>query len=105
MVIILRSLTVATAVIVAAVACGSPPSKSGSIPGRVTVKAGDKTCEASTTSFGSGRRTFSIENNGTQVNGFYLYGAGNQVISEVENINPSTTLDMTVDLSAGKYQV
>ncbi|MGH3672822.1 MAG: iron uptake system protein EfeO, partial [Pseudonocardiaceae bacterium] len=105
MVIILRSLTVATAVIFAAVACGSPPSKNGSIPERVTVKAGDKTCAASTTSFSSGRRTFSIENTSRQVSGFYLYGAGDQIISEVGNINPSTTLDLTVDLSAGKYQV
>lgn len=105
MVNVLRSLTVGAVVIVTTVACSSSPSKSNNASGRVMVKAGDKTCEVSETSLASGQRTFSIESNASQVSEVYIYGAGDQIIGEVENIRPSATRDLIVDLPAGKYQV
>lgn len=101
----LRSLTVGAAVILTVVACSSTPSENTSASDRVMVKAGEKTCEVSTSSLGSGRHTFSIENTASRVSEVYVYGAGDQVIGEVENINPATTRDLVVDLPAGKYQV
>jgi iron uptake system component EfeO len=101
----LRSLTVGTALVAAAVACTSTPPKNSDAADRITVRAGDTTCDVSTTSLDSGRHTFSIENTASQVSEVYVYGAGDQIIGEVENISPATTRDLVVDLPAGKYQV
>jgi iron uptake system component EfeO len=101
----LRSLTVGTAVILTAVACSSTPSGNTSGSAGITVKAGDKTCEVSTSSLDSGRHTFRIESTSSKVSEVYVYGAGDQIIGEAENIGPATTRDVVVDLPAGKYQV
>src|SRR5262249_42066790 len=97
----------AAGVVVVAVSggCASGPSKVGSAAGQVMVKAGDTTCEVSATSLESGRHTFSIENTAGRVSEVYVYGAGDQVIGEVDNISPNATRDLIVDLPAGKYQV
>jgi iron uptake system component EfeO len=96
--------TASVVVIFAAAACSTPPTN-GSPSGPVTVKAGDTTCEVSATSLDSGRHTFSVENTAGKVSEVYVYGAGDQVIGEVENIGPAATRDLVVDLPAGKYQV
>ncbi|MGH3794153.1 MAG: iron uptake system protein EfeO [Pseudonocardiaceae bacterium] len=101
----LRSVTVGAMVAATAVGCSSAPSSNDSASGTVTVKAGDTTCDVSTSTLGSGRHTFSIENTASQVSEVYVYGAGDQIIGEVENISPTTTRDLVVDLPAGKYQV
>jgi iron uptake system component EfeO len=100
-----RPVMVGMVVILALVACSSPRSGNASASGEVMVKAGDKTCEVSTSALGSGRHTFRIENAASQVSEVYVYGAGDQIISEAENISPATTRNLVVDLPAGKYQV
>jgi len=101
----LRSLAGGAVVILTAVACNSAPSENTSASGGVTVKAGDKTCEVSTSSLDSGRHTFRIQSTAKQVSEVYVYGAGDQIIGEVENVSPAATRDLVVDLPAGKYQV
>lgn len=104
--VIIRALqaTAGALVIITAAAC-STPSTNGNAAGPVTVKAGDTTCEVSAKSLDSGRHTFSVENTAGRVSEVYVYGAGDQVLGEVENISPATTRDLIVDLPAGKYQV
>jgi iron uptake system component EfeO len=54
----------------------------------VTVTATDTTCELSATQGTTGANTFQITNNGNKVTEFYVYGEGERVMGEVENISP-----------------
>jgi iron uptake system component EfeO len=71
----------------------------------VGVTAGDATCETTHTQIASGNRTFSVKNTGSQITEVYVYGSGDRVIGEVENIGPSTSRDLVVELTPGRYQV
>lgn len=49
--------------------------------------------------------TFKVKNEGTKVNEFYVLGSdGLRIISEVENIGPNLSRDLTVELSEGSYK-
>jgi iron uptake system component EfeO len=48
--------------------------------------------------------TFTIANKGTKVTEFYVYAAGDRVMSEVENIAPGLRRDLHVELPAGTYE-
>jgi iron uptake system component EfeO len=102
-----RLLVPGLAVLLAAglTACGSDRSSSGGGGGdRIAVKAGETTCEVARTSLDAGTHTFAVTNTGTQVTEFYVYAAGDRVMGEVENIGPSLTRDLTVELPAGEYE-
>ncbi|MDT5008660.1 MAG: iron uptake system component EfeO, partial [Mycobacterium sp.] len=54
----------------------------------------------------TGTSTFAITNSGTKVTEFYVYGEGDRVMGEVENIAPNLTRKLIVNLSdPGKYQI
>lgn len=85
-------------------------SGSASAPSRaVQVAAGDAACKLDATELEAGSTTFLVTNEGSQVTEVYVYGedsgAFTQVISEVENIGPGTSRDMTVELAVGRYEV
>jgi iron uptake system component EfeO len=46
--------------------------------------------------------TFTIANKGSKVTEFYVYAAGDRVMSEVENIVPGVSREMHVELPAGR---
>lgn len=83
--------------------------------GRVDVSATDDACQLSSTELASGITTFTITNQGDQVNEVYVYapadgtgdsdGAFTRIVTEKENIGPGTAYDLTVDLTAGRYEV
>ncbi len=119
----LAALT-ATALITAPLAgCGAVLEDAPADPGAggpagaaaVTVSATDDACALSTTELSSGITTFSITNDGSVVNEVYVYApaegdqAGQQgfsrIVTEKENIGPGTAYDLTVDLTAGDYEV
>ena len=80
----------------------STPSASGDA---VRVSAGDKACEVSRTSLSAGATVFSIENTGSQVTEVYLYGEGDKILAEKENIGPGISYDLTAQIPAGSYDV
>lgn len=102
--------------VVAAVLAGVPlagcaekdKSDSSSASGaatEITVNATDTACEVSKTETSTGTTTFVITNNGTKVTEFYVYGEGERVMGEVENISPGLQRKLVVNLNqAGKYQ-
>ena len=48
---------------------------------------------------------FTVSNTGSKVNEFYVYGEGDQIIGEVENITPGLTRTFHVEVaSPGTYQ-
>ena len=78
-------------------------SKSG--PSEVTVTASDTACDLSGTEGATGANTFVITNDGTKVTEFYVYGEGERVMGEVENISPGLQRKLIVQLGEpGTYQ-
>lgn len=109
-------LTVAASGALAALLAGctsgsSSPSTSGSPsqPSSVSVTATDTECTLSTATVAAGPTTFAVTNSGSKVTEVYVYGqdegAYTKVMSEVENIGPGTSRDMTVALTGGTYEV
>ena len=60
----------------------------GEDAGAVGVTASDTACETTHASVAAGNRTFSVRNDGSEVTEVYVYGTGDRVIGEVENIGP-----------------
>ena len=80
---------------------GEKPAKSGA----VGVTASDSACKSTSGDVASGNRTFSVKNDGSQITEVYVYGTGDRVMGEVENIGPATSRDLVVQLPPGKYQI
>ncbi|MCI2422733.1 cupredoxin domain-containing protein [Saccharopolyspora sp. K220] len=82
--------------------CGGQPG--GNAPGAISVQAGDNACTLSTTSAPAGTIRFDVTNTGSQVTEFYLFGEGDRIVSEVENIGPGLTRQLVADVpQGGKY--
>jgi iron uptake system component EfeO len=82
-----------------------PTDPGKSAPGDITVTASDTACELSGTEATTGPSTFVITNNGNKVTEFYVYGEGERVMGEVENISPGLQRKLIVQLSEpGTYQ-
>jgi len=72
---------------------------------QVTVDASDTACALSSTEAGTGPTTFVITNNGTKVTEFYVYGEGDRVLGEVENISPGLQRTLVVQFGEpGTYR-
>ncbi len=70
----------------------------------ITVVSTDKACTLSSANAPSGTVTFAVENTGSQVTEFYVYGAdGKRIIGEVENLGPGTTRKLVVIAKPGAY--
>ncbi len=84
---------------------GSTAQGGGGATAPVSVKAGEATCEVSVTTLPPGRHTFAVENTAKRVTEVYVYGPGDQVMGELEDLGPATRREFVVDLPAGSYQV
>jgi iron uptake system component EfeO len=80
-------------------------SGSKSATAEIAVTASDSACELSGTEGATGSNTFVITNNGTKVTEFYVYGEGERVMGEVENVSPGLQRKLIVQLGEpGTYQ-
>ncbi|MEU7145014.1 iron uptake system protein EfeO [Nocardia sp. NPDC046473] len=96
---------VAVAVTVPALLVSCTSKTDTASAGDITVTADDSTCAVAKDSADTGTVTFRITNNGTKVTEFYVYGAGERVIGEIENIGPGLTRQLIVSVpDPGKYQ-
>jgi iron uptake system component EfeO len=95
--------TVALAVLAPA-ACGSEKNGGSSAAGTVTVSATDDACEVGATELPAGTHRFEVTNDGSKVTEFYVYGEGDSIVAEVENIAPGLTRELLAELAAGSYQ-
>lgn len=72
----------------------------------ITVEASDTDCTLSTATASTGPSTFVVTNNGTKVTEFYVYGQGERVMGEVENISPGLQRKLIVNLTEpGTYKM
>jgi iron uptake system component EfeO len=95
---------VAIAALGAALAgCTSTAAPAGGAAGAgpITVTASDTGCELGPPEAPAGTITFTVDNTGTQVNEFYLFGAGDRIVGEVENIGPGLTRELIVEVPDG----
>lgn len=75
-----------------------------SADGGIAVNATDDSCAVATASAPGGTLAFSVRNEGTKVNEFYLLAEdGLRIIGEVENIGPGVTRDLVVMAPEGSY--
>ena len=83
----------------------TPAAASGTTAPDITVQASDTGCALSATQAKTGPHTFVITNAGTKVTEFYVYGPGQRVLAEAENISPGLqrTLEVRFD-EPGTYQ-
>jgi len=86
-------------------ACGDRDGAStGGPAATIAVTATDTECTVAKAEAAAGTVSFSITNSGSKINEFYVYGPGDRVMSEVENIGPGVTRNLRVELPAGAYQ-
>ncbi|GAA1046812.1 MULTISPECIES: iron uptake system protein EfeO [Rothia] len=86
---------------------GCTPNNKGASDsdGTVSVTSTASECKLSTTEVKAGKTTFSVKNDGNEVTEFYVLAEdGLRILSEVENIGPSISRDLTVELAEGKYK-
>ncbi len=95
----------AVAVLPLALAGCTEKSSSEASDGDITVTATDSGCDIGASEATTGNSTFQITNNGSKVTEFYVYGEGDRVMGEVENIGPGLTRQLIVALpDPGTYQ-
>jgi iron uptake system component EfeO len=69
--------------------------------GAITVNAADAACDVGAKDAPAGTISFAINNTGTQVTEFYLYGAGDRIMGEAENIGPGLSRQLIVEVPEG----
>jgi iron uptake system component EfeO len=77
----------------------SGATSSSGAGGPIAVTASDTACELSATTAKAGTVTFQIQNTGSKVNEFYVYAAGDRIVSEVENITPGLSRELKVEIT------
>ena len=79
----------------------SAPSGGDAPSGPITVNASDTACEVSAAEAPAGTITFAVSNSGTKVTEFYLYGEGDRIMGEVENVGPGLSRQLIVEVPDG----
>ncbi len=74
-------------------------SKADSNVDAIAVTADDTTCDVASNTATTGTTTFTITNNGSKVTEFYVFGKGDRVMGEVENVGPGLTRQLIVNLT------
>lgn len=97
-------LAMAAIAVLTLVGCTDKPaatsgSTSAGRTGAITVAASDTACELSATTAKAGTVTFDISNSGSKVNEFYVYAAGDRIVSEVENITPGLKRQLKIEIT------
>ena len=96
-------LPVVAVVALTTAACASTADDGGSAD-TVTVSASDDACDVATTELPAGTHRFDVTNGGSKVTEFYVYGEGDKMIAEVENIAPGLSRELLTELPAGEYE-
>lgn len=95
---------IALAALAFVAACDAQP-QAAAPGGPISVTATDTACQVSANTAPAGNITFQISNQGSKVTEFYLYGEGDRIMGEVENIAPGLNRRLIVEVaSGGTYQ-
>jgi iron uptake system component EfeO len=98
-------LPVAALAVAALAGCTStapaPTTGGAAAGGPIPVRAADDACEVGGAEAPAGTITFAVNNTGSKVTEFYLYGTGDRIMGEVENIGPGLTRQLIVEVPDG----
>ena len=78
---------------------GAGAGSTGAAPSVIQVTATDTACTLSATTAPAGTITFRVTNSGSKVNEFYVYGPGDRVLAEVENLTPGLTRELKMEVT------
>ena len=92
------------ALVMLAGGCGARNHSPAQAADAIAVSANDTTCTVATSTLPAGTHVFRVVNGGAKVTEFYVYGPGDRIVGEVENITPGLSRDLRVTLNAGQYQ-
>jgi iron uptake system component EfeO len=104
---LVRTTTALTGVagLLALAACTSSGGASGAASssaaggGPIAVQATDNQCGVAAATAPAGTITFQVQNTGSKVTEFYVYGAGDRIVGEVENITPGLSRELKVEIT------
>lgn len=88
------------AVVVLIAGCGGGDDGGDGAAGAVSVESSNDACTPAPSSVSAGSVKFTVKNTGGAATELYVY-EGDKILSEVENIGPGTSRDLTVTLKAG----
>ena len=99
------ALTTALLALPALTACTGAASPKTGDDGPIAVAMTDTECSVGRTQAPAGTVTFTVTNQGSKINEFYVYAAGDRIVGEVENIGPGLTRTFHVEVSEpGSYE-
>ena len=104
---LVRTTTALTGVagLLALAACTSSGGTSGTASssaaggGPIAVQATDSQCGVAAATAPAGTITFQVQNTGSKVTEFYVYGAGDRIVGEIENITPGLSRELKVEIT------
>jgi iron uptake system component EfeO len=91
----------ATVTLLAGCSGGGGGGAPGAADDAISVTATDTTCAVAKTDAPAGHITFQVSNKGSKVTEFYLYGTGDRIMGEVENIGPGLSRKLIVEVPEG----
>ena len=91
----------AVAVLAGCTTSTAPTAGDTGAGGPIAVTAADDSCQVGAAEAAAGTITFTVRNAGTKVTEFYLYGTGDRIMGEVENIGPGLTRQLIVEVPDG----
>ncbi|MFE9135822.1 iron uptake system protein EfeO [Streptomyces sp. NPDC007355] len=95
----------ATAAALTAVTGCTEKSDAKAGDGAITVVAKDDSCEVSQKRFPAGHVKLAVENRGSKVTEVYVLYPDDRIVTERENIGPSTKATVTAEIKAGAYAI
>ncbi|WP_431677428.1 iron uptake system protein EfeO [Kitasatospora sp. KL5] len=97
--------TLLTLAVAGAALAGCSKKDEASSADAVKVNASDTACEVSRTSFPAGTVELAVENKGSKATEVYVYGPGDKIVTERENIGPGTKATIHAEIKAGEYEI
>ncbi|WP_030547662.1 iron uptake system protein EfeO [Streptomyces exfoliatus] len=95
----------ATAAALTAVTGCTEKSDAKGEDGTITVVAKDDSCEVSKKDFPAGHVRLAVENRGSKVTEVYVLYPDDRIVTERENIGPSTKATVTAEIKPGDYAI
>ena len=80
-------------------------SASGTGGEAIGIVATQTECRVTQTDLTSGKHSFRVDNQGSDVTEVYVYAKGDKVVTEKEHIGPGTQATFSVSLDPGEYEV
>ena len=90
--------------LLALAACASQGGGGSKAADTIAVSSTDDACDVGATELAAGTHRFRVTNKGSDVTEFYVYGPGEKVVAEVENIAPGLSRELLAELPAGTYE-